>query len=401
MKELTAKDLEYVAQVVEKTGGGGDEILARMQDANEKFGITFHDYVKYNMHNIPEEKLGVKYVSIIKKNARERVEEEKKKAKSIAKIMAATGWSWDETEAKILEAKSRTGVAYTEYFFYRFFELDEKTQEELFLASHSKKIKQRYDVSKESIAWTYDKGVTNERFGEYLNRAWCVNNKITKEEFVSKFQNCGKVIYKPVKGGGGRSIEAFEVSPENAGELYEQLCVLPEGLVEEYIIQHPELNRICSSSVNSIRVATISSRSHPVTPDGAHMDIAYAALRIGGGNSVVDNFHSGGMAVAIDLDTGVVLTDAANMEGEFFKVHPVSGVEFKGFVVPYFKEALALVREAHEKTGIEGYLGWDIAISEKGPMLVEINHNPGAMLLTAPYIPEKRGMKHVMDKYLL
>ena len=203
------------------------------------------------------------------------------------------------------------------------------------------------------------------------------------------------------KGGGGRSVAAYTVTPKNAGDLFDELYVLPEGLVEEYIHQHAELNKLCASSVNSLRVATISSNTRPVTPDGAHMDIAYAALRIGGGSSVVDNFHSGGMVVAIDLETGTVVSDAANMEGEFFTSHPVTGTVFKGFKIPYFKEALDMVRDALTSSNIEGYLGWDIAISETGPMLVEINHNPGAMLLTAPYIAEKRGMKHVMDKYLL
>ena len=404
MKEsLTKKDAAFeknVQVVMDMTGWKENDVVRKMKAASERLGITAYDYVKYSLYNVPEEKLGAKYVAIIKKNAQDRIEEAKLKAKSVAKVMAVTGWNYDFAEAKILEAKKRTGVAYTEYFFYHFYELDEKTQEEVFLASHSKKIKQRYDVNKESIAWTYDKGLTNEIFGEYLRRAWCINNKISKKEFVKKFKDCGKVIYKPIKGGGGRSVAAFAITPENAEELYDEISILPEGLVEEYIIQHPEMNKLCSSSVNSIRIATISSNSKPVTRDGAHMDVAYAALRIGGGSSVVDNFHSGGMAVAIDLDTGVVPTDAANMEGEFFKAHPVSGTVFKGFQVPYFKEALEMVREAMKKTGIEGYLGWDIAISENGPVLVEINHNPGAMLLTAPYIAEKRGMKYVMDKYL-
>ena len=58
------------------------------------------------------------------------------------------------------------------------------------------------------------------------------------------------------------------------------------------------------------------------------------------------------------------------------------------------------MREACSTSKIEGYLGWDIAISVNGPVLVEVNHNPAAGLLTAPFVTEKKGMKHIMEKYM-
>ena len=141
-------------------------------------------------------------------------------------------------------------------------------------------------------------------------------------------------------------------------------------------------------------------QTEPVTPDGKHTDVAYVCLRIGGGDAFVDNYHSGGMATAVDLETGCIVTDGVNELGKIIASHPKTGVTFKGFKIPYFKEALAMVTEACEKNKLSAYIGWDVAISENGPVLIEVNQRPGSMLLTAPWISEKRGMKHVMEKYL-
>ena len=138
----------------------------------------------------------------------------------------------------------------------------------------------------------------------------------------------------------------------------------------------------------------------PVTADGKYMDIAYTSLRIGGGTSIVDNFHSGGMVANVDMGTGSIITDAVDDNRNVFTHHPMTGIKFRGFKIPYYREALAMVCEAITKNRVQGYLGWDIAIKEDGPILIEINTDPGVVLLTSPYIPEKRGMKYVLEKYL-
>lgn len=130
------------------------------------------------------------------------------------------------------------------------------------------------------------------------------------------------------------------------------------------------------------------------------MDVAYVALRIGGADAVVDNFHSGGMVACVDKNTGEVVTDAVDMEGHVYKVHPATEKTIRGFKVPFFQESLSMVSEAIEKNQIEGYLGWDIAITENGPVLIEVNTMPAVALLSAPYVPEKKGMKDLMEKYL-
>lgn len=119
-----------------------------------------------------------------------------------------------------------------------------------------------------------------------------------------------------------------------------------------------------------------------------------------GGESMVDNLHSGGMIAALDLEKGEICTPASNHLNEVFVNHPATGVRIDGFKIPCFDEAIEMIDRKCQELDIEGYYGWDIAISTDGPILVEGNNNPGSDGLQTPYAPTHTGMKHIFDKYI-
>jgi hypothetical protein len=55
--------------------------------------------------------------------------------------------------------------------------------------------------------------------------------------------------------------------------------------------------------------------------------------------------------------------------------HPDSGIEFEGWEVPFYFEAVAMAKELHRRLyGIRS-IGWDIAIGPDGPVIIEGNDN--------------------------
>jgi hypothetical protein len=62
-------------------------------------------------------------------------------------------------------------------------------------------------------------------------------------------------------------------------------------------------------------------------------------------------------------------------------VHPVTGGRITGRIVPYWPEVIALVREAHAKLGDRVVIGWDVAVLEDGPVIVEANGLPDQDIL--------------------
>jgi Sugar-transfer associated ATP-grasp len=53
--------------------------------------------------------------------------------------------------------------------------------------------------------------------------------------------------------------------------------------------------------------------------------------------------------------------------------HPETGLPFAGFRLPYWSDAMALVATAQRVFPELATLGWDIALTEDGPIIIEAN----------------------------
>lgn len=107
------------------------------------------------------------------------------------------------------------------------------------------------------------------------------------------------------------------------------------------------------------------------------------------------------MAVAVDVETGWRRHGRGDFKGTSRPEHPKTGVRFKGAQGAFSGEAIEFVGDAIRQKNVQGYYGSrDVAITEKGPMLIEVNSAPRVVLLTAPYAPMKIGKKYVMEKYM-
>ena len=350
--------------------------------------------------NKAEKKAAKKAGKKLDKEARKEAAFQKQVDTNVKRIIERTGWDYDSTREKMLATIERISCTPTEFFLYRFYELTEEEQDTYYIAKYQKLFQKKYGTNKDFVALLYDKERTNNYFAEYVRRPWCVNTKVTFEQFSDIFEDTERVMYKPIAGHRGYGVEAIYLTPETMKDVYDRLATYPEGVVEAFIKQHPEMCKLSPTSVNSLRFVTFSSNKKPVTADGKMMDIAYSIVRFGREGSIVDNLHSGGMVANVDLETGCLATDGADRNGDLWVTHPDTGVTIKGFKVPYFEEAREMVKEAIATRKVEGYIGWDIAIGENGPMLLEVNDRPGSDGLQTAPAHAKQGMKFLMEKYM-
>ena len=98
-----------------------------------------------------------------------------------------------------------------------------------------------------------------------------------------------------------------------------------------------------------------------------------------GGNTVVDNFHAGGIASAVDMATGE-LGPATDMgvrpERGWCNSHPDTGGQITGRKLPRWSEAIDLVQRGHAMFADRFVIGWDVAILADGPSVIESNGRP-------------------------
>jgi hypothetical protein len=151
-------------------------------------------------------------------------------------------------------------------------------------------------------------------------------------------------------------------------------------LLQERIIQHPEISKFHASSVNTIRIITFNNNGR--------LEVFSSALRIGANGQSNDNWGTGGIVVGIDKETGKLLEEGVFRQGYGLraKVHPDSGVVFKDFEIPFYKESVEQVCKLHSYLPRIQSIGWDIAITPDGPTFVEGNDNWGCGI---PMVLEK------------
>ncbi len=222
----------------------------------------------------------------------------------------------------------------------------------------------------------------NKIFNDYLKRDWMFleNNK---DEFIMFFKNHKAIIVKPIDATGGNGVEKFEyTSDEQASILYDTLIQNKQLLVEDCIIQHPDMNSLYEKSVNTMRMFTFLKDGQPY--------FLQAVLKIGNGG-VVDNFSSGGMYTYAD-ESGTVFVEAIDRDDNIYYEHPISKAKIVGFKIPMFKEAVELVKECAKKVPEISYVGWDVAISKNGPVIVEGNCFPGVYQVKPSLSNKKEGL---------
>ena len=221
----------------------------------------------------------------------------------------------------------------------------------------------------------------NRIFADCLKRDWLDLTAATPEEFEAFCQKHPQMIVKPRDGACGKGVEKISVSDYSSpADLLEKLVANEQVLAEEIIIQCDKMNEMFPKSVNTVRMVTITRNGK--------VNVVFCSVRIGAGDTIVDNLNSGGMAALVDDETGIITTDAADKNGIVYKTHPDTGTLIKSFEIPYFKEGKEMVEKAALRVPEIGYVGWDIAFSEKGALLIEGNHFPGHDIYQMPALTE-------------
>ncbi len=221
-------------------------------------------------------------------------------------------------------------------------------------------------------------------FAPYIRRGFFVPEEGNLSQMEQFLAGRDAVMVKPINGLGGHGVHKQKVDQIQDREAFHRQLVEQGLFLEELIVQHPEMNQLCPTSVNTIRVMT-SNVAGKAT-------LLYAGLRVGAGGDV-DNFHAGGMGVHVDLDTGVLQGKAVNKDCQEFDCHPITGVKFDGRQLPMWDQVKSMCMEASFVNPNIHVVGWDVAITPDGPTFVEGNRRPGFDL---PQMTSHRGRKDIL-----
>lgn len=228
--------------------------------------------------------------------------------------------------------------------------------------------------------------------GDQYGRSFAKSNTLSKEDLL-KIINNDKIIYKPLKGGQGIGIKVFDKKEyPDINKMLLEIQRLPEGIVEEWILQDERMSMLYPDAVNPIRIQSLRT-------DNVH--IIAATITIANDTNIANASGQKAIFALVDVNNGVVITDGYDYNGNSYITHPMTGVEIKGFEIPQWDEVKYLVKEASKKIKNVRYIGWDIAISKNGPIIIEANNDPGYTAYQLPLLTgEHKGIWPIYKKYI-
>ncbi len=199
----------------------------------------------------------------------------------------------------------------------------------------------------------------------------------SKEQFIDFLDKMDRhVVIKPVNGAGGtdvRIVTKIEGGVQSGNKTYTQTGLWDQlmassckrFLIEDRVSNMGVLARLNPNCLNTFRAVTIK------TNDG-RWHCAAISVKIGADGAMVDNNADGG--IQINLDTNGKPVNAYDFAAKAsITHHKRTGIELMGLEFEGYRDVLELALSASQKFNFLGTIGWDIAFTEGGPMIIEGN----------------------------
>ncbi len=212
----------------------------------------------------------------------------------------------------------------------------------------------------------------------------------TAASWAAILRDCGggEIVVKPTDGALGSGLHLLHRTEggltDSSGRRHtweEMAGTLARASWDAFVVQprlrtHPELARISGHDVlQCLRIVTL------LDADG-HARVLYTVLRIAAGQAQSDAFRAprggstGNLLARVEED-GRLATPVGVAPGGFGLLrpanHPDTGLPLAGFAVPQVAEAHALAVRAAEAFSPLRTIGWDIAPTSDGPIVLEGN----------------------------
>ena len=269
------------------------------------------------------------------------------------------------------------GASVEDYRSFHFYKLNDFGRREFLCKNPYLSLRKRINPFGTEWDILFSKRKTNKLFPEFLGRCYIDCGEVSEEQILAFLKEYGKVIVKPDGEYAGKGVYVTSIT-----ELTDPLGFCHEVckqrmILEELVVQHPDTAQVNPDSLNTIRINTVIDNSGKI-------QVFASSFRMGVGNVQVDNLHHGGIAALVDLETGKICSPAYGEEAVPYRKHPYTGVFLPGLQLPFWEDAKQMALRAAERIPKMRLVGWDIAITAHGPILIEGNPNPGLASIQMP-----------------
>lgn len=200
------------------------------------------------------------------------------------------------------------------------------------------------------------------------------------------------IFFKPLKGRGGRGCERWlrqadgryadqHGTVKSVEELLDHIRAQARNepvIVQKALMGHAALRDLAINVLTTCRVMSVKN-------EVGNYEVTHAVFKSSTrSDSVVDNFHKGGIVSRVDVETGRLgpASDAGTRQPcVWFDLHPTTGAAITGRQLPFWQETKDLLCRGHAAFPDRVTIGWDVAITDEGPVIVEGNVQSGCDMI--------------------
>ena len=219
------------------------------------------------------------------------------------------------------------------------------------------------------------------------------SNSVPMEQIL---QTDSHLLCKPIKGAGGDGIISIKVKDGKISHKGNEISIdeftaMVKGdtyLIQHFVEnQHPDMKALFPNVLNTIRVTMVRTEKG--------IDLLGVMCRMGSANSEYSNWHFGGICISVD-EEGKLRKYGYSYRDKRITKHPDTGVVFEGYQIPYYKEMIEICKKAMDVFYGMKTIGWDMAITESGPIFIEGNHRWG---VAAHQMVDNKGWMEKYNRY--
>jgi len=323
-------------------------------------------------------------------------------AKSARQLHDEAGVPFISQISGLLDAVFRCGLRGREYYLYRFDQITDKDCRQSFVSQ--RRFLQWLGLLND---WLRDEACWDKK----SFHSFCESHHLPTPPILAIFENGAKEILadsplnqeglvifcKPNNGSCGKGIERWkysngsfirqgrELRPSEFDSYLQQKSMDDSYLLQPRIENHPEVAKLSNGSLATVRFNTFLHQ------EGVAGEF-WPVLRMPCGESIVDNFQADNLVAPVDLQTGRLGRASMRKNGIIVEIeaHPDTGCEINGIALPFWDETRSLCRRAQECCEKEHFVGWDVALTADGPVLVEANASSG---IEAMQVAHRQGIE--------
>lgn len=261
----------------------------------------------------------------------------------------------------------RYGASPNNYELFDFYTLTPEKRKTYVTYAVSRKMIKKFN-DPEKIGLFENKISFARTFSDLYRRAFLDTSDMSLREFETFCQGKTKIICKPVAGSQGADIRVYHL--HDPAEIYRDIQTnYAKGFIlEEWIPQHEVLSDIYPDAVNCLRIITL------LDGDAVHLlagGVTFAT------ETEIANGSQPSIIAPVDFETGMIHKPAATFDGGPYERHPKTNAQILGVQLPYWQETRKMLEQACRRVPSVRYVGWDIAFTPTGPILIEGNTTPG------------------------